>query len=61
MLFRVVGIGITLLSVYAISFRRSLVFVGMALAIPALMEHFRLTELDASATFAGDHRTDARL
>jgi hypothetical protein len=47
---RVVGIGITLLSVYAISFRRSLVFVGMALAIPALMEHFRIAELNASAT-----------
>jgi hypothetical protein len=47
---RVVGIGITLLSVYAVSFRRSLVFVAMALAIPALMVHFRITELDASAT-----------
>jgi hypothetical protein len=47
---RVLGIGITLLSVYAVSFRRSLVFVGAALAIPALMEHFRIAQLDASAT-----------
>lgn len=47
--FRVLGIGITLLSVYAISFRRSLVFVGAALAIPALIEHLRVVQLDASA------------
>ncbi|MGB8481432.1 MAG: hypothetical protein WCE63_21705 [Acidobacteriaceae bacterium] len=47
---RVLGIGITLLSVYAVSFRRSLVFVGMALAIPALVEHLRIAQLDASAT-----------
>ena len=47
---RVVGIGITLLSVYAVSFRRSLVFVGMALAIPTLMEHLRIVQWDASAT-----------
>ncbi len=48
--FRVLGIGITLLSVYAVSFRRSLVFVGIALAIPALMEHFRIARWDKSAT-----------
>lgn len=47
---RILGIGITLLSVYAVSFRRSLVFVGMALAIPAVMEHLRVVRLDASAT-----------
>ena len=47
---RIVAIGITLLSVYAISFRRSLVFVGVALAIPALVEHVRAVRLDASAT-----------
>ena len=47
--FRVVAIGITLLSVYAISFRRSLVFVGAALAIPAIVEHLRIVQLDASA------------
>ncbi|MGC1871055.1 MAG: ion channel [Acidobacteriaceae bacterium] len=47
---RVLGIGITLLSVYAISFRRSLVFVGMALAVPAVLEHLRAVRLDASAT-----------
>lgn len=47
---RVLGIGITLLSVYAVSFRRSLVFVGMALAVPALLEHLRIAQWDASAT-----------
>jgi hypothetical protein len=47
--FRVLAIGITLLSVYAVSFRRSLVFVGMALAIPTLMEHLRIDHWDASA------------
>ncbi|HTU51955.1 MAG TPA: ion channel [Acidobacteriaceae bacterium] len=46
---RVLGIGITLLSVYAISFRRSLVFVGMALAVPAVLEHLRIARWDASA------------
>lgn len=46
---RVLGIAITLLSVYAVSFRRSLVFAGMVLAIPALVEHFRIAKLDASA------------
>jgi hypothetical protein len=46
---RVLGIGITLLSVYAISFRRSLVFVGVALAIPTLMEHLRIVQWDTSA------------
>ena len=47
---RILGIGITLLSVYAVSFRRSLVFVGIALAIPVLMAHFRIADLDTSAT-----------
>jgi hypothetical protein len=47
--FRVFAIAITLLSVYAISFRRSLVFIGIALAVPALVEHLRLTQWDASA------------
>lgn len=47
--FRVFAIAITLLSIYAISFRRSLVFIGMALAIPALVGHLRLTQWDASA------------
>ena len=49
-LLRVLGIGITLLSIYAVSFRRSLVFVGTALAIPTVMEHLRIAKLDASAT-----------
>jgi hypothetical protein len=47
---RILGIGITLLSVYAVSFRRSLVFIGMALAIPAIVEHLRVVRLEASAT-----------
>ena len=47
---RILGVGITLLSVYAVSFRRSLVFIGIALAIPALMQHFRISQIDASAT-----------
>lgn len=47
---RVLGIGITLLSVYAVSFRRSLVFVGMALAVPALVEHLRIAQWDKSGT-----------
>lgn len=46
--FRMLAIAITLLSVYAISFRRSLVFVGMALAVPALVEHLRIVQWDAS-------------
>lgn len=48
--FRTFAIAITLLSVYAISFRRSVVFIGMALAVPALVEHLRLTRWDASAS-----------
>jgi hypothetical protein len=48
--FRVVAIGVTLLSVYAVSFRRGLVFVGAALAIPALAGHLRIVQLDASTT-----------
>ena len=46
---RILGIGITLLSVYAVSFRRSLVFIAIALSIPALMQHFRIAQMDASA------------
>jgi hypothetical protein len=47
--FRVFAIAITLLSIYAVSFRRSLVFIGLALAVPALVGHLRLTQWDASA------------
>jgi hypothetical protein len=46
--FRVLAIVITALSVYAVSFRRSLVFFAMALAVPALVEHLRF-QSDASA------------
>lgn len=46
---RVLGIGITLLSVYAVSFRRSMVFIGMALAIPALVELLRFARWEESA------------
>ena len=38
-MFRLFGIGITLMSVYAVSFRRGLIFVALVLAGPALVEH----------------------
>ena len=47
--FRVLGAVITLLAVYAISFRRSLVFVAVLLAIPALLTHTMLLRADAGA------------
>lgn len=47
--FRVLAVAITLLSVYAVSFRRGLVIVGLALAIPAVLEHLRVFRADASA------------
>ncbi len=46
--FRVLAVAITVLSVYAVSFRRSLVIVALALAIPDLVEHFRIFSADAS-------------
>ena len=37
--FRMVGIAVTLMSVYAVSFRRGLIFVALILAGPAIVEH----------------------
>jgi hypothetical protein len=37
--FRVLGAAVTLMSVYAVSFRRGLIFVALILAGPALVEH----------------------
>jgi hypothetical protein len=37
--FRIVGAAVTLMSVYAVSFRRGLIFVALILAGPAFMEH----------------------
>src|SRR5271170_870154 len=38
-IFRMLGIAVTLLSVYAVSFRRGLILIPLALAIPAMVEH----------------------
>jgi hypothetical protein len=49
--FRVVGAAVTLMSVYAVSFRRGLIFVALILAGPAIMEHaiiFRTALVPAS-------------
>jgi hypothetical protein len=37
--FRMLGAAVTLMSVYAVSFRRGLIFVALILAGPALVEH----------------------
>ncbi len=37
--FRMFGVAVTLMSVYAVSFRRSLIFVALILAGPAMVEH----------------------
>lgn len=47
--FRFVGSAIILLSVYAISFRRSLVVLGLVLAIPRIIQHFLTFRADAGA------------
>ncbi len=50
-LFRAFGIAVTLMSVYAVSFRRGLIFVALILAGPAMVEHpivFRTRILPAS-------------
>jgi hypothetical protein len=44
----VLGSAITLLSVYAISFRRGVVFFALLLAVPALLQHTVLFHADAS-------------
>jgi hypothetical protein len=49
--FRMFGVAVTLMSVYAVSFRRGLIFVALILAGPAIVEHaivFRSTMVPAS-------------
>jgi hypothetical protein len=49
--FRLVGAAVTVMSVYAVSFRRGLIFIALILAVPALLEHaivFRPQMLPAS-------------
>src|SRR5947209_13564842 len=47
--FRVFGVVLTLLGVYAISFRRGLLLYGVALAIPALIQRIALPRAEAGA------------
>jgi hypothetical protein len=47
-IFRILGSAVTLLSVYAISFRRGLVFFALLLAVPALLQRTVLFRADAS-------------
>lgn len=47
--FRMAGVIIIILGVYAVSFRRSLLLVALALAVPALLEHLQVPRADASA------------
>ena len=47
--FRVFGVSVTLLSVYAVSFRRRFVFVALLLAIPALVQRLLLPRGDEGA------------
>jgi hypothetical protein len=49
--FRTVGAAATLMSVYAVSFRKGLIFVALILAVPAMVEHaiiFRPSMVPAS-------------
>jgi hypothetical protein len=49
--FRMVGAAVTLMSIYAVSFRRGLILVALILAVPAFVEHeivFRTTLVPAS-------------
>lgn len=48
-LFRVLGSAAILFSVYAVSLRRSMVIFGLALAVPALLQHILLPRADAGA------------
>jgi hypothetical protein len=45
--FRILGVCITLLGVYAISFRRGLLFFAIILAVPAILQHLMLSRKDA--------------
>ena len=47
--FRVLGGAAILLSVYAANFRRSLLIAGLALAIPALLQHILLSKVNANS------------
>jgi hypothetical protein len=47
--FRVFGVSVTLLSVYAVSFRRSFIFVALVLAIPTLVQRLLLPRGDEGA------------
>lgn len=47
--FRFLGFGIVLLSVYAVSFRRTLLLIAALLAVPALLQKVLVHEFDASA------------
>ncbi|MBV8809172.1 MAG: hypothetical protein JO033_10905 [Acidobacteriaceae bacterium] len=47
--FRIFGIVITVLSVYAVSFRRSFVLFGLVLAIPAIVQHILLIRANEGA------------
>ena len=44
-LFRALGVVITLITIYAISFRKGLIFIAIFLAIPAMLEHSMLFRL----------------
>ncbi len=48
-IFRILAIAITVLSVYAVSFRRSVAFIALALAVPALLHRLSILRDDASA------------
>ena len=48
-LFRFFGSAVVLLSVYAVSFRRSIVLIAVLLAVPAFVQRIVLFEFDSSA------------
>jgi len=48
-MFRLIATAITALCVYAVSFRRSLAIVALALAIPVLLDHLHFRQADADA------------
>ncbi len=47
-IFRILGSSVTLLSVYAISFRRGLIFIALLLSVPALLQRTVLFRAEAS-------------
>jgi len=48
-IFRVLAVAITVLSVYAVSFRRSVAVIALALAVPALLHRLSILRNDTSA------------